>query len=196
MTPTKSGCTFSPASQPVTIGSANVSGINFTATCSGPTTLFSDGFEGTAWSTAQVSGTAGKWTFATSGTHPTAAAHGGSKLAVFNSYTSASGSQTRVYRSSGFAVASTYATVALNFWMYHDTGYSTYNDRVQVQVSTNGTTWTNVGTAVSRYKSTTGWTQATIDLSAYKGQTVYLAFVGISAYGNDCYLDDITVTAQ
>jgi hypothetical protein len=51
--------------------------------------------------------------------------HGGSKLAKFNSYNAASGSQTRVYRTAGFAVASSYTTVSLKFWMYHDTGYST-----------------------------------------------------------------------
>ena len=57
-------------------------------------------------------------------------------------------------------------------------------------------TWTNVGSAISRYSATAGWAQATVDLSAYKGQTVYLAFVGISAYGNDVHLDDVTVTGQ
>ena len=125
-----------------------------------------------------------------------ASPHGGTKLAAFNSYTAASGVQKRMYRATGFAVASSYTTVSLKFWMYHDTGYSTNADKVQAQVSTNGTTWTNVGTAISRYSATAGWTQATIDLSAYKGQTVYLAFVGISAYGNDIYLDDVTVTGQ
>ena len=101
-----------------------------------------------------------------------------------------------MYRTTGFAVASSYTSVTLKFWMYHDTAYSTSADKVQAQVSTNGTTWTNVGTAISRYSATAGWAQATIDLSAYKGQTVYLGFVGISAYGNDEYLDDVTVTAQ
>ena len=37
VTPSKSGCTFSPASQSVTITSANVTGINFTASCPAPT---------------------------------------------------------------------------------------------------------------------------------------------------------------
>ncbi|MCE7958673.1 MAG: hypothetical protein DYH06_12160 [Acidobacteria bacterium ACB2] len=37
VTPTKSGCTFSPASQSVTVSSANRTGINFTASCSTPT---------------------------------------------------------------------------------------------------------------------------------------------------------------
>ena len=164
---------------------------------SGPTTLFSNGFESSSgWASAQVSGSAGRWTLATSGKHPNASPHGGSDLADFNSYTARSGNQTRYYRTSSFAVASSYSTVTLTFWMYHDTGYPSDNDRVQVQVSTNGTTWTNVGSAVSRYNGTTGWAQATINLSAYKGQNVYLGFVGISAYGNDCYLDDALVTAQ
>jgi hypothetical protein len=195
VTPSKSGCSFSPASRSVTVG-PNATAVNFTATCGGAVTLFSDGFESTGWTTAQVSGTAGKWTMTTSGTHPTQAPHGGTKLAVFNSYTAASGNQTRIYRSTGFAVASTYTSVSLKFWMYHDTGYTTSADKVQVQVSTNGTTWTNVGASINRYTGSTGWAQATIDLSAYKGQTVYLGFVGISAYGNDEYLDDVTVTAQ
>ncbi len=171
--------------------------LTVTSSSGGPVTLFSDGFESTGWSTAQVSGSAGAWTMASKGSHPSVSPHGGSKLADFNSYTSASGSQTRLYRSSGFAIASSYTTATLKFWMYHDTGYSTDNDRVQVQVSTNGSTWTSVGSAISRYSATTGWTQASVDLSAYKGQSsLRVAFLGISAYGNDIYLDDVTVTAQ
>ncbi len=195
VTPTKTGCTFSPASQSVTVSGANVTGKNFTATCGTGTTLFTDGFEGTGWYVVDTSGTAGSWTIATSSTYPTASPHGGTKFAKFNSYTASSGSQTRIYRNAGFAVSSSYASVTLKFWMYHDTGYSTYADKVQVQVSTNGSTWTNVGAAVNRYTGSTGWAQHTIDLSAYKGQTVYLGFLGISAYGNNEYLDDVTVTA-
>ncbi|MDX9736006.1 MAG: choice-of-anchor J domain-containing protein, partial [Thermoanaerobaculia bacterium] len=197
VTPTKSGCTFSPTSRSVTVSSANVTGVNFTASCGGgETTLFNDGFESTGWSQVDTSGTAGSWTFATSSTYPTTSPHGGTKLAKFNSYNASSGSQTRVYRSSGFAVASSYTSVTLKFWMYHDTGYSSRNDRIQPQVSVNGTTWTNVGSAISRYSGSTGWAQVTIDLSAYKGQTVRLGFLGISAYGNNMTLDDVTVTAQ
>ena len=80
--------------------------------------------------------------------------------------------------------------------MYHDTAYPSNNDRVQAQVSTDGATWTSVGSPVARYGNTAGWAQATVDLSAYSGQTVYLGFLGISTYGNDCYLDDVAVTAQ
>ncbi|HNX51466.1 MAG TPA: S8 family serine peptidase, partial [Thermoanaerobaculaceae bacterium] len=198
VTPTLAGYTFTPTSLSATISSANVTGKDFTATSTGgPVTLFTDGFEAAGWSTAQVSGTAGSWTLAASGTHPTAAAHGGTKLAVFNSYTSASGNQTRLYKAAGFAIASSYSSATLTFWMYHDTGYSTYADKVQPQVSTNGTTWTNVGSAINRYAATAGWTQHTVDLTSYKGQaSVQLGFLGISAYGNDCYIDDVLVVAS
>jgi hypothetical protein len=193
VTPAKSGCTFSPASQSVSVTGANVTGINFTASCS-TSTLFSDGFESTGWATAQVSGTGGAWTIVTSGTLPTNSPHGGTYEAKFNSYDSASGSQTRIYRSTGFAIPSTAASATLTFWMYHDTGYSTSADRVQLQAST-GSTWANVGTAVNRYDGSTGWKKHTIDLSAYKGTTVQIGFLGISAFGNNVFIDDVTVTA-
>lgn len=194
VTPSKSGCTFSPASTSVTIASANVTGINFTASCTGPTTLFSNGFESsTGWAIVDTSGTAGNWTFNTSGTLPSATPHGGSYLAKFNSYDASSGSQTRIYQTSGFAIPSTASTATLKFWMYHDTGYSSSADRVQLQVST-GSSFTNVGTAVNRYDGSTGWKQHTIDLTAYKGTTVQLGFLGISAYGNNVFIDDVTVT--
>jgi len=193
VTPSKSGCTFTPATLSVTIAGANVSGNNFTASCSSGSTLFSNGFDSsTGWATAQVSGTAGAWTFVTSGTHPVISPHGGSGLARFNSYDSASGSQTRLYQTAGFAIPSTATTATLKFWMYHDTGYSTAADRVQVQVSTG--TWANVGSAINRYDGSTGWKQHTIDLTAYKGTTIQLGFLGISVFGNDVYLDDAIVT--
>jgi len=193
VTPSKSGCTFSPTTLSVTVAGANVTGNNFTATCSS-STLFSNGFEsaGTGWATAQVSGTAGAWTFLTSGTLPTASPHGGSYLAKFNSYDSSSGSQTRVYQTTGFAIPGTATTVTLKFWMYHDTGYTSSADRVQVQVSTG--TWASVGTAINRYDGSTGWKQHTIDLTAYKGTTIQLGFLGISAFGNNVFIDDVIVT--
>jgi hypothetical protein len=162
----------------------------------GSTTVFTNGFESsTGWATAQVSGTAGAWTYVTSGTSPTNSAHGGSYEAKFNSYNAASGSQTRVYRSTGFAISSSVTSSMLTFWTYHDTGYSTSADKVQVQVNT-GAGWVNVGTAVNRYDASTGWKQHTIDLSAYKGTTVQLGFLGISAYGNNEFIDDVTVTTN
>jgi hypothetical protein len=130
----------------------------------------------------------------TSATNPTASPHGGTYLAKFNSYDSSSGSQTRIYRTTGFAIPGTVTTATLKFWMYHDTGYSTYADKVQVQVSTGS--WANAGTAINRYDGSTGWKEHTIDLTAYKGTTVQLGFLGISAFGNNELIDDVTVTTS
>jgi len=198
VTPSLSGYTFSPTSLAVTISGANQTGKNFTSTSTGgQVTLFTNGFEAsTGWASAQVSGTAGAWTLVTSGTYPTCSPHGPSYMAKFNSYTSASGSSTRYYRSTGFAVSSTYTTVTWTFWMYHDTGYTTSADKIQPQVSTNGSTWTSVGTAINRYDGSTGWKQHTVSITTYKGSTVYLGFLATSAYGNNIYLDDALVVAQ
>ena len=171
-------------------GSFTVTG---TVTTSVPP-IFSSGLDSSSgWSTAQVSGTTGAWSFVTSGTFPSTTPHGGTGFAKFNSYDATSGHQTRLYTTTGFAIPSSATTVALKFWMYHDSGYSTSADKVQVQVST-GSTWTSVGTAVNRYDGSTGWKQHTIDLTAYKGSTVQLGFLGMSAYGNNIFLDDVTVT--
>ena len=117
-------------------------------------------------------------------------------MAKFNSYDAGSGNTARFKRTATLAIGSSYTTVTMKFYMYHDTGYSTDADSVQVQVSTNGTTWTSVGSAINRYSATNGWVQASIDLSAYKGQTVYLGFLGTSKYGDNIYLDDVTVVGQ
>jgi uncharacterized repeat protein (TIGR01451 family) len=80
--------------------------------------------------------------------------------------------------------------------MYHDTGYSSANDQVQVQLSTDLTTWTTLG-SVSRYSATAGWAQHAVDVSAFIGQpTVYLGLLGVGAYGNDCHIDDVSVMVR
>jgi len=79
--------------------------------------------------------------------------------------------------------------------MYHDPGYSTASDEVQAQVAVSSV-WSSVGAAIPRYAATAAWTQATVDLSAYKGKTIQLGFLGISAYGDDEYLDDVNISAR
>ncbi len=159
------------------------------------TEYFNDGFEGGGWNSARISGD-GDWSIVTSGTHPTLVPRSGSHMALFPSYDASSGHQARIYRSiSGFTIPISPASVTLSFFMYHDPGYPTPPyDRAQVQVSTDGgSNWINVGSAIDRYSATEGWIQHTLDLSAYKGQTVILGFVGISEYGNNMYLDDVSV---
>ena len=124
-----------------------------------------------------------------------APAHSSPNLIYFNSFDTNGGEQTRLYRTSGIDLSGI-ANAAVSFWMYHDTGYS-YSDKVQVQVSTNaGSSWDNVSSAVSRYDGTDKWTKHTIDLSAYTGAgktDVRVAFLGISDWGNDIHIDDVSI---
>jgi hypothetical protein len=79
--------------------------------------------------------------------------------------------------------------------MFHDTGDPTRNDRVQVQASIDGSIWTDVGAAISRYDGSNMWKQHTVPFDSYVGQSsVRLGFLGIGAIGNDVHIDDAKLT--
>jgi len=159
--------------------------------------VFSDGIESvTGWMVYGATGTTARWVQVTSGISPVASAHGGSYFAEFNSFSAASGHQARLYRATGFLVPNSCTTMTLSYWVFHDIAFSASNDRVQAQVSTNGSTWTDVGSPVYRNDGTSGWARVSVDLSGLGGQTVQLGFFGTSAFGNDIYLDDIVVGAS
>ena len=144
------------------------------------------------WTNTPVSG-AYSWAFVTSSIYPTATPQSGSHMAKFDSFSISSGNSARL--GSPSMDLTSVATASLTFWMYHDPGYSTSNDWIMPQVSTNGGGWTNLLTiAVPRY-GTTGWRQEDLDLSAYAGQAdVRVGFLATSAYGNAMYLDTVSVT--
>lgn len=88
--------------------------------------------------------------------------------------------------------------------------YSTENDNLRVEVSTNcGTTWTTAysksGATLSTMAASTtsfvptaaaNWRNETVNLGSYAGQAnVLVRFKGTSAYGNNIYVDNINVTA-
>ncbi len=97
--------------------------------------------------------------------------------------------------------------VAYTYW----TAATPENDRLRVDYSTNcGGTWTNLfdkaGTALSTappvsstsnpfVPSATQWRKETIDLSAINANDVLFRFRGISAFGDNLYVDNINVTA-
>jgi hypothetical protein len=88
--------------------------------------------------------------------------------------------------------------------------YSSENDKLEVQVSTNcGSTWTTkysksgstlathvpVGTAEYAPSSAADWRHETVNLSTYAGQSnVLVRFKGTSAYGNDVFVDNVNFT--
>lgn len=87
---------------------------------------------------------------------------------------------------------------SLSFWFYAQ--YTNYQTTIQVEVSTTDNEVASFGTVLETYVScstgdntfSTLWKNFTIDLSAYKGQDIYIAFHVIDANGNNVFLDDVS----
>jgi len=157
--------------------------------------IFSSSFND-QWYAQTVAGSAGKWSLVSSGSNPGAAPRTGTAMAQFNSYSAPGGSQTRLYSGTAVSIPGSAKGATLTFWMFHDTGRPTLNDRMQAQVSVNGGTWSSVGSTVSRYNGTSGWSQVSADLSAYVGKTLYVGALATGAAGENMYLDDFAVTVR
>ncbi len=144
-------------------------------------------------------GTDPDWSQVSVGTTPTINPHSGGFMAKFNSYSTGNGGMALLYTMAlDFSGA---ANPAVSFYMSHDTGYSSNADQIQLQASTDGgVTWENVGTPILRYDPTytvAGWGFHSVDFSAYAGMSnVWVGFLGMSAYGNNFYLDDVTILAS
>jgi uncharacterized repeat protein (TIGR01451 family) len=141
-------------------------------------------------------GTDPDWSQVNVGTYPTINPHGGTYMAKFNSFNTGNGGSARLW--TGALDLSGYAAPQVVFWMSHDTGYTTNADRLQIQVSTDGITWVDVGAPINRYDAsctTACWKEHRVMLPAgYDINGVYIGFLGISAYGNNFYLDDTALS--
>ncbi len=103
---------------------------------------------------------------------------------------SADGLQNTLTRTVDLGAATTSAS--LTAWSKYDIekGY----DYLYGEVSTDGTTWTQVGTPIG---GSSDWTQISYDLSAYKGQSVQFRFRYATDGGlhfDGPFLDDLAVT--
>lgn len=161
--------------------------------------VYSQGFNTTPpdWS-AQIitnpSGTAPTVTYLATGTNPTVTPSEGSQLVEFNSYDCESGDQIRLRMTTPISTLDK-VDISVNFDWYRDNGYSTANDYVTLQWSTNGTDWNSEYTYY-RYSSTNGWSTITANLPACSNQSsLYIAFLFTSQYGNNCHLDNFKINA-
>lgn len=164
--------------------------------------IFQENFDGatppglpTGWAQVDVSGTAGEWATATATVHPSGQSpHSAPNLVYFKSWIVSSGNSTRLYYQNPISLSlPNVQAITLSLWMYHDAGFPSSQDRLQVQVSTDGTTWVDIGIPIMRYDGSTGWKKHEIDLSAYAGQNIYIGFLGISGYGNNIHIDDVSI---
>jgi len=147
------------------------------------------------WELEQVTGTTLGVTFVTSSTLPTiSAAYDGTKFVRYNSYNISSGS-TRLKRTVAMSTTNK-AFIMVDFAWYEDPGYPTSADKVDVQWSTDGIAWNTAGT-FNRYNAVAGWKGKNVVLPAGANNqaTIYVAFLFTSAYGNNCAMDLVHVTA-
>jgi len=151
------------------------------------------------WTNSQVagSGTTSIWKRVTSGSMPTTATHSGTGMAQFNSYGYNSGVQAILATPPLNLSAALYD---FKFWMYRDA--STSADKVEVYVNSSadltgaqllGTV--NRSTTLAPVVAVNGWYEYTFQYSSVKTQSAkYFILKGISAYGNNIYVDDVSVS--
>lgn len=141
--------------------------------------------------------TAARITGLASGSNPTSTPQEGTNYIRFNSYICSSGASARLVSPAISTVGT--SSVDVEYYWGHDNNYSTANDNVQLQYSTNGSTWINVGSVNPRYLSTANasvtWTKYTITLpsGAANQSKIYVAFLFTSAFGAHCSLDNVIV---
>ena len=153
----------------------------------------------TGWSSAIITdgGIDPICTYVSASTYPSGfVASAGTYFVKFNSYTSDPTGSVRLKRTTSFSTVGK-TNITVNFDWTNDNIYSN-NDKVRVQYSTNGTTWTNAGSNIFRYTGVSNsWTNQSVILpvGAENQGTLYIAFLFTSDYGNDCYLDNVSVFA-
>lgn len=165
---------------------------------SGQSTLLTESFENggsipAGWATEVISPN-NQVTFVNSSTYPSGfTAYNGTWMTKFNSY-DANGGVVRLKRTTPVSTL-TYSSLSVDLTWLESTGYAGSNDRVEVEWSTNGTTWTTAAT-YQRYNAVQGWKikNATLPAGANNQPTLYIAFKFTSDYGNNCFLDFVHLT--
>ena len=155
------------------------------------------------WTQQTVIGT-NAITFVTSSSNPTTTPFEGSYYVFWNSYSStyAAGNSTRLVSPKYTTSTATTATVTFNWMNENNTTYSTgayLTEGMTVQYSLDGTNWTDIqffprhdGTMTA---GTSAWTAKSVALPAGAlGQsTVYFGFKFVSAYGDNCAMDNLKI---
>ena len=134
-------------------------------------------------------------TFETASVHPTGLAPSeGTHMVRFNSYSCQSSGSIRLAQTTPIATTGGFAGVAVSFDWSTDDEYPN-NDVVVVQYSLDGTTWVDINSYSRAGGATVSWNSISCPLpvAAINKPAVYIGLHFISAYGNDCYLDNLKV---
>ncbi len=148
------------------------------------------------WGNTQINLT-GLWTQVTTGTYPTCNPHSGTGMAKYGCFSYSTGTSAILvtppinFPGDGYRVS---------FWMYRDPGYASSADKVDIQFNTspNLTGATLLGTinrsmSLDPVVAAEGWYQYSFNVPSGTIGDGYIIFQGTSAYGNNIYVDDVTV---
>ena len=153
------------------------------------------------WQTqANVSGTASTPFLVTIGTNPTTSPQEGDRMIYFNSFSISSGGQSRLISMPLNTSGATSVDVDFYWRNENNTSYTSTTEGVQVQYSTNGgTTWTNIGSFISRHDATLAsgtaqWKLKNVSIGALGvGTNIRVGFLFTSQFGDNCFIDNITI---
>lgn len=136
------------------------------------------------------------WSRRTTGTAPSCLPYAGAGMARFYSYNLSAGTTARL---TSPAITFAGASYRVKFKMYRDSGYETDADNIKVYYNTTGLAGgTLLGTvnrsrALAPVVSEDGWYSYAFDISGTVSGTGYVHFLGTSAYGNNIFIDEVTV---
>jgi hypothetical protein len=181
---------------------------SFTTLCTGSSLPYTEGFNvgattsssASCWSQNNVSGSIPVYqvinTPAAGFYSPVPANYNGTGMVGYPSYYNTA--STRLV--SPALVTTGVSSVDVEFQWFQGTeggAYSYQTEGVTVQYSTNGSTWTTVGSQILRYNTTTGWTLKSITLPAGAANvaTLYIGFLFNGLEGYDMYLDNVDIHA-
>ncbi len=168
----------------------------FQTECPAITFPWSEGFENglTCWTIAS-SGTSvnNSWRILQTGVTPSCTPHSGSNMVQFNCYNISTGGWS-VMASPALNLSADTA-MKVTYWMYKTS--SSNADRVEVFINSTPDTVgaTLLGTDL-RHGTVQGWSEITHLIPSTAIGTQYIVLKAISGWGNNIYIDDLTVEAS
>ena len=152
------------------------------------------------WTTTTTTSDAGTtisaWSRRTVGTNPTCATFAGAGMARFASYSIPNNGTGRL---TSPAITFAGASYRVKLKMYRDSGYATDADNIQVFYNTTAAAGGTLLGTVNRSRQLApvvpadGWYSYSFDIPGTVSGTGYINILGTSRYGNNIFIDEITV---
>jgi len=182
--------------------------VGFTTLCDPFVLDVAQGFNTTSlpacWNKQLVTATSTKISFVSSASSQTALPQEGADFVMFNSYSSTGGSAGAEERLISPAIVTTGTpSIDVEFYWF-ESGNTTYTDLTEgvlLEWSSDGSTW-NSSVFYPRYVSSApsagGWVKKTATLPSGAGNlaTLFVSFKFHSAYGYNCYLDNVVIKSS